>query len=95
MNHRRSRNLLWAARKPFERRGPEGLELPALDRCPCVLGQPQDETEIMQTQKAESQDFVLVDEMADVRAREARAGGAVAVVLERTLVARRSGRSED
>src|SRR5439155_6317199 len=47
----------------------------------------EQEPEIMHAQEAESEELVLVHEVADVRAREARAGGAVAVLLERPGVA--------
>ena len=48
----------------------------------------------MQAEQAKPEDLLLVDEMADVRAREAPACGAVAALLERPRVAREAGVAE-
>ena len=45
----------------------------------------------MEREQAQAEQLVLVHEVTDVGAGEARAGGAVAAVLERRLVAREAG----
>src|SRR5438093_1278364 len=48
----------------------------------------EQEAEIMQAEQPQPEDFLLRDEVADVPAAEPRAGGALASLLERPLVAR-------
>src|SRR5205085_10126824 len=65
----------------------EGRERPALDRLPCPRGELEQEPEIMQAQEPQAEQLLLVHEVPDVRAAEAGAGRARAVVVERALVA--------
>ena len=79
------------------RRALEGLafvvgELASLDRLAGAGGQLEQEAQVVQRQQAESEQLVLVDEVADVGAREARAGRAVAALVERAPGRARSGR---
>ena len=48
----------------------------------------------MQAEEAQAEQLLLVDEVADVGAREARAGRAAAALLERPRVAREAGVAE-
>src|SRR5205823_4107611 len=73
---------------------PPGGEFAALDRLPRSGNEIEQEAEIMQTEEPQSEDFLLRDEMADVRAAEASARRAGATVLERSLVAREPGVAE-
>ena len=52
--------LLGAAGEPLERRGPESLELSALDRRTRSRCQSQDEPQIMQAQQPQPENLPLV-----------------------------------
>ena len=62
--------LLRRPREPLERVCAPSCEDAALDRVPRGGGQIEHEAQIMQAEQAETEDLLLVDEVADVRARE-------------------------
>src|SRR5689334_18522494 len=64
-----------------------GEELAALDRLSRRGDEIEQEAQIMQAEQPQPENFLLVDEVADVSAAEARAGRARAVLVERALVA--------
>ena len=70
---------------------PEGRERAPLDRRPRARGQVEYEAQIMQAEQPQAEHLLLVDEVADVRAREARARRAVAALLERPRIAGEAG----
>ena len=63
----------------------------ALDRRARAGRQLEDEAQIVERQQPQPEDLLLVDEVTDVRAREAPAGGARAVLVERPRVAGEAG----
>ena len=69
----------------------EVCQPPAFDRRPCARGQVEQEGQVMQGEQAEPEDLLLVDEVADIGAREAGARGTAAVLVERPLVAAKPG----
>ena len=58
--------------EPCERVGTPGLELAALDRPACGGDEVEQEAQIMQAEEAQTEDLLLIDEMADVGAAECR-----------------------
>src|SRR4051795_9747741 len=83
-----SSGLLRRAPHAVEGLAPVVVEPALLDRPPRARRQFEQEAQIMQRQKAQPEQLVLVDEVADVRAGEARAGWAAAGVVERRGIAR-------
>src|SRR2546426_2485852 len=75
----------------FERLCLERGQLAGLDRRARARSEPEQEAEIVQGEETKPEQLLLVDEMTDVRAREPGAGGAVAALVERPLVAREAG----
>ena len=71
-----------------------GEELAALDRLSRRGDEIEQEAQIMQAEQPKPEDLLLVDEVADVGAAEARAGRAGAAVVERALVAGEAGVAE-
>src|SRR5579859_1861726 len=75
-------------REPVERIRLPAREGATLDRLPRGGDEIEQEAQIMQAQQPQAENLLLVDEMADVRARELCARRAPAVGVERALVAR-------
>src|SRR5690242_7878341 len=63
---------------------PELGERSAADRVPRSRGESVNEPQIMQREKTKTEDVLLVDEVADIRAGESGARGAATIVLQRT-----------
>src|SRR5262245_46901269 len=80
--------LLRGARDPLQSFALVVRETPFQNRLPRARGQVEQETEIMQAQEPQPEQLALVDEMAQVGAREALAGGARAILGQRPRVAR-------
>src|SRR5438034_10415541 len=81
-------------REAVERVAHERGELAPLDRGPRVGGQVEHEAQIMQAEEPQAEQFLLVDEVADVGAGEARASGTGTVFAERALVLGEAGVAE-
>src|SRR5207253_10508110 len=72
--------------KPAERFLLERGERASLDRLPRPRGEVEQEAEVVQAEQPEAEELLLVHEVAQVRAAEARARGARAALVERTRV---------
>src|SRR3954462_12926512 len=77
--------------QPGERVQAPALERAALDRPARVAHEVNEEAQIMQAQQADAEDLLLVHEVPDVRAAEAPAREAAAVLVERAGVALEAG----
>src|SRR5438093_1236783 len=71
-----------------------GEELAALDRLSRRGDEIEQEAQIMQAEQPQPEDFLLVDEVADVRPAEPGASRARASVVEGTVVASEAGVAE-
>src|SRR5205809_5461928 len=87
----RSRGLHAGACEAIERFGLVGAKLPAPDRRARAGRQIEQKPEIMQGEEPQTEQLALVDEVSQVRAREARARRACTAFVERALVAGKAG----
>ena len=71
----------------------KSCQSPGLDRRSRACGQVEQEAQVVQAEQPQPEQLLLVDEVADVGAREARAGRAAAALVERPRVAREAARS--
>src|SRR5205085_10408541 len=88
---RESRCLLGRRTETLERRRLERTQLAALDRRSRRRRQVENEAEIMQAQQPRAEHFLLVEQVADVRARERLAGGTAAALVQGASVAGKGG----
>src|SRR3954468_3754267 len=77
--------------QPGKRVQAPALERAALDRPARVAHEVNEEAQIMQAQQADAEDLLLVHEVPDVRAAEAPAREAAAVLVERAGAALHAG----